>query len=68
MVSNLQLFPTWRKTYPIAAPKIYPYNKDKVKIAIYLPLTLVGVISTKIVAANLKINHNINDNKFYIKK
>ena len=48
-----------KKITAIPVPKSYPYSNDKFKIAIYLPLFAVGVISARIVAANLIISKKL---------
>ena len=50
-----KLLTALKKITAIPVPKSYPYSNDKFKIAIYLPLFAVGVISARIVAANLII-------------
>jgi hypothetical protein len=61
-VRALQLLTALKKITAIPVPKSYPYNNDKFKIAIYLPLFAVGVISARIVAANLIISKKIINN------
>ena len=48
-----------KKITAIPVPNSYPYSNDKFKIAIYLPLFAVGVISARIVAANLIISKKL---------